>query len=81
MSETLKELRGLSEEELITRHDNHAKNTGVGVKHYLAELARRDQDNQTGTMLSFTKWITIMTLAILIFTAINVVVAVLFITK
>lgn len=75
MSESLKDLRVLSDEELIERHDNLAKSTQVGVNHYLREIARRDQDKQTKAMLSFTKWITIVTVTIMIFTIVNAVIA------
>jgi len=72
MSELLKDLRVLSDEEIIDRHDRLAESTQVGVNHYLREIVRRDQDRQTKAMLNFTKWITIMTVAIMIFTIVNV---------
>lgn len=75
MSESLKELRALSDEELIENHDNVAKHTQVGVDHYLREIARRDQDGQTRAMLGYTKWITILTIVITILTVINVIIA------
>jgi hypothetical protein len=73
MSETLKELRSLSDDELIERHDKHATSTQVGVNHYLRELERRDLDRQTQQMVRFTLWMTIMTLVILICTVFSVV--------
>lgn len=81
MSELLKELRALPDEEIIRRHDNLAGNTAPGVNHYLREIARRDQAKQTKTTLVLTKWITIMTAAIMLFTVANVVVALLLITN
>lgn len=72
MSETLKELRSLSDEELVTRHDGLARGTQVGVQHYLSELARRDHDRQTKAILRYTVWITIMTVIITIATVLNV---------
>lgn len=81
MSESLKELRALSIVELIEKHDRLAVNTQVGVNHYLMETARRDQGRQTEKMLAYTKWITAMTVAIMLFTVANVVIAFLLIMK
>lgn len=72
MSETLKELRSLSDEELVVRHDELARQTQVGVQHYLSELARRDQDRQTKAILRYTIWIAIMTIIMTIATLLNV---------
>lgn len=61
MSLTVRELRELNEEDLITRHDNEAKATRVfdggplWLIYYLDELKRRDQDRQTQAMLNYTK--------------------------
>jgi len=71
MSETLKELRKLSEKDLIKKHDKLAESTQVGTKHYLTEIARRDQDKQTKAIKKLTCWITIMTLIMMIATIIN----------
>ena len=64
MSEHLKKLRSMSDEELVAEHDRHAQHTQVGINHYLAELARREQHRQTEAMLRYTKWITFMTVVI-----------------
>ena len=61
----LKELRGLSEEELIEQHDQEAARTGAGVDYYLTELNRRSQNRQT-------KWIVAMTMIITVATLFNV---------
>jgi hypothetical protein len=50
MAETLAELRGLPDEELIQRHDKQAGTAEPNVNYYLTELARRDLDRQTSTM-------------------------------
>lgn len=76
MSETVAELRALTEGELIERHDHHAKTTVVGTQHYWGELNRRNQERQTEVMLGFTRWITRMTMAITIATLVNVGIAV-----
>lgn len=75
MSETLKDLRSLSYEKIISRYDNVAKRTVVTRDHYLNEITRRNQEKQTNAMLKYTKWITIMTGVISISTIVNVIVA------
>lgn len=74
MSEPLQELRALSDEELVRRHDQRAKHTVVGVNHYLAELARRDQDRQTSAMLQYTQQIKRLTVVVTAATVLNAVV-------
>jgi len=81
MSELLKDLRSLSDEEIIERHDRLAERAEANVKYYLREIERRDQDRQTEAMLNFTKWITIMTVAIMIFTIVNIAVTIFLIMK
>lgn len=75
MSEPLKDLRELSDKEIISRHDHLAESTQVGLDHYLREMYRRDQDRQTQAMLGYTQQIKIMTIVITVLTFINVVVA------
>ena len=72
MSETVEQLRALTDEELVRRHDHHAQRTVVGTQHYLDELNRRYQERQTASMLRFTKWITIMTIIITVATLANI---------
>lgn len=70
-AKTLGGLRDMSDEELIASHDAMI-NTGnyvVGLDYYLRELARREQDRQTRTMVRLT-WV------IGVLTAINVAVVV-----
>lgn len=76
MSESIKELRDISYEKLIEKHDSHAKSTVVGVDFYLKEISRRDQEMQTKAMLRYTKWITLMTLIMTVSTIINVIIAI-----
>jgi hypothetical protein len=73
MSEPLKELYALPDDELVKRHDEHAQHTQVGTNHYLRELERRDRDRQTRAMLRCTRWITVMTVVMTICTIINLV--------
>ena len=71
MAETISELRALSDEDLIRRHDDHAPNVQVATGHYLQELYRRDQKRGTEAMLSHTRRITWMTVVITVATLIN----------
>ena len=66
MAEFVRELRALSDDELIRRYDSLAGSTVVGTQHYLDELNRRDQVRQTEAMHGLTKWITRMTVVITI---------------
>lgn len=77
MAEKLKELRSLPLEKLIEKHDKLASFTEVGTKHYLDEIHRRDSEKETKTIVSLTKWITVMTEIMMIATIINIVLFVL----
>lgn len=72
MAETISELRALSDEDLIERHDRHAPNIQVATGHYLQELYRRDQIRLEKVMLTYTRLITAMTAVITVATIINV---------
>ncbi len=74
-SPSLTELRAMSDDELIEKHDLLAKNTIVGTQHFLDEVARREQSKQTEAMLSYTRRITWMTVVITLATIINLVIA------
>jgi hypothetical protein len=53
LSHALRNLRGLSDNELIEEHDRLARTTIVGVDYYLNELSRRDA-LRIGDMLRFS---------------------------
>lgn len=72
MSLTLEELRNLPTADLVERHDKLAENTQVGVRHYLDELARRDQAASAAMALRLTGAITGMTAVMLVTTVVNV---------
>lgn len=72
MAETVEELRNLSEDSLIRRHDKKAKQTMVGTAHYLQELERRDHLSINKSMLKYTRYIFWFTVAVTVFTMINV---------
>ena len=71
MAESIEELRGLSRDELVRRHDSAAQNTSVGTKHYLTELHRRDAEEQSARMVALTQAIHRLTLAIAALTAVS----------
>ena len=72
MSQTLEQLREMSDDDLVRAHDRLAPSFTAVPKDYRDELYRRNQERQTNSMLRFTKCITIMTVAITIATLVNV---------
>jgi len=75
MAESIEKLRKMTEDELIKKHDEVARSIVVGTKHYLDELARRDQERYAKSIRLYTRWITIMTFVMMIATVINVIIA------
>ena len=67
-SYTLKELRSITVDELVKRHDEQAGRTEVGVSYYLEELARRDQERTNRVLIGLTVALTVLTLVIAILT-------------
>ncbi len=49
------ELKEISDEEIIKRHDSAAKNTSVGISYYLEELYRREQGRQIENIIKSTE--------------------------
>ncbi len=76
MSETMAELRQLDDDELIERHDRSAKNTVVGLQHYLDELRYRQQSRIVESTKTLTKYIFWLTLVVTVATIFNVAIAV-----
>ena len=79
MSYALSELKGLSDEQLVTGHDGQAMTTALSVNYFLAELRHRDlkrlaesQQRTAEKMERLTKWITWLTVFIAIMTVVNV---------
>ena len=68
MALSLSDLRNLTDDELVERHDFQAETTAVVTQHFLDELNRRYQERQTKAMLRFTSWITVMTVVITVAT-------------
>lgn len=73
MAETIRELQVLSTEQLIQKHDEIAAGTTVGTNHYLAELARRDQQQTNCELLRLSRTMTRLTWVITFATIINVI--------
>ena len=78
---TIAELRKLSDDDLISRHDRLAQSTQLGLGYYLDELNRRAQDHQTDRMVSLTRWITILTVVVTVATIANAVIAIIMLRK
>ena len=72
MAETIAELRAMSKDDLIKEHDALAANVMVSTNHYLQELKRRDEMCFSRKILTYTRWITWMTVIIMIATLVNV---------
>ena len=72
MAVSLSNLRNLTDDDLVQRHDFQAKTTVVGSEYFLDELNRRYQERQPKAMLRFTKWITIMTVVVTVATLTSV---------
>ncbi len=75
MALTLKELRDMNDDDLVSAHDHKAVNIELSLNYYLNEINRRSQSKQTEQMLKYTQWITIMTVIVTIATVVNIVIA------
>jgi hypothetical protein len=73
MSQSIEQLRKLTDDEVIALHDTVAVHTQVGVQFYLDEVNRREQNKQTDLMVKFTKQILWLTIFIAVLTVINVI--------
>jgi hypothetical protein len=73
VAETIAELRSLSDEEIIRRHDRKAANTVVGTQHYLDELARRDAERQGKRMEALTRSMYVLSVVVTFATIVGVV--------
>ena len=76
MAHSLYELRNLTDDEVVRRHDDQAKTTVVGTQYYLDELTRRYQERQTKAILRLTKWSVGMTVVITVAIIVNLAIAV-----
>ena len=78
---SIKELREMSDDELVAKHDHRAANTTLTPDAFLNELARREQAKQTHAMLKYTWYILWMTVIITFATLVNLVIAYLLFRK
>jgi hypothetical protein len=62
----------LTDQEIIERYNEAAKNTVVGTGFYRDEYVRRQSEKQTNKMLSINKNMQVMTIAITVLTIVNV---------
>lgn len=76
MSLKLKELRELTDEQLVEKYDQTANRVAVGIDYYAEELNRRSNESTNKIMIRCTKWITIMTAIMLIATIANIVIVI-----
>ncbi|HNW87376.1 MAG TPA: hypothetical protein PKJ47_10600 [Candidatus Limiplasma sp.] len=76
MSMNFKALTELTDEELIKRYDETARNTSAGLNYYTEEIARRRNEKSNKLMIKYTMWITIMTAIMMLSTIVNIVIAV-----
>lgn len=75
MASTYAELRSMSKAELIKAYDAQAKPVTISLDLYRQEIFRREQEEQTLSMLRYTKWISFMTLVMTLATIVNVIIA------
>jgi hypothetical protein len=74
MAEKVAELRRLSNQELIDRHDQMVTHMAGGINYYLDELARREARQKTDQMLLLTRVMAALTVAITLMTLVNVII-------
>lgn len=75
MAYSLKQLRELTDDELIKKHDEVSQQTIMGMNYFLDELKRREQDRLTNTMLKYTRLMLWFTVFVALCTVVNVIVA------
>jgi len=68
MTYMLKDLRSVTEEELIAAHDDLAEDTVAGVNYYLDELARRDTERTNKALVRLTWALVALTVVLTILT-------------
>lgn len=76
MSLKLKELRELTDEQLVEMYDRTASHTAVGLNYFTEELNRRSNENTNKIMTKCTIWITIMTAVMLMATIANAIITI-----
>lgn len=72
MAPTLRQLRQMTEEQLVQAHDQVAQSTMVSINYYLEELARRRGERQATVLTRLTWAIAALTLILAIVAAVDV---------
>ena len=72
MAKSVAELRALTDDEVIERHDRQAQKTHIGLSYWEDELNRRYQQRHTEAMHRYTQWVALMTLIVTVATLVNV---------
>ncbi len=72
MAKNLKELKSMTDEDLIAAYDQEAMRTNVGISFYLEELRYRETSRINRKVVRLTKWVTVLTVVITIATILNV---------
>lgn len=68
---TWSNLKKMTDEELIERHDYRARRGIDSLQYFIDELRHRGQDRQTRAVKKYTGWMTIMTVIITLATLTN----------
>lgn len=76
-AKTFADLRQMSREELIRKYDGISQGTSVGLDFYREEIARRDAEEATETILVLTRQMRNMTVAVVLLTVLNLLLVVL----
>jgi hypothetical protein len=71
MASQLRDLRAMSDEQIIALHDADAKSTVVGVNYFLEELARREARRNANAVQQDTSTMKWLTIAITVMTLVN----------
>lgn len=77
MASSLEELKSMTDEQLIEKHDSLAGYTSVGINYYLAEMRHREQSKVADRMELLTRRIWWLTVVVTLSTILNLGVAVL----
>jgi hypothetical protein len=70
MSRTVKQLRALTDDEVIAAHDQIATHVTEGVDYYLQELTRRESRRQTSIIVGLTVAIFAFTVVVAVATVV-----------
>lgn len=78
---TYSALRSLSTEDLVRLYDATAQHTEIGLAFLREEIARRDAALETNAIVTMTKSMRDLTIAITVLTAINVIATIVLLFK